>query len=75
MTWQPINTAPRDGTIVELWAKDAGGPYPMAWDAQGFNPLVSSRRGIWVLLGGGLTWCDEDAGGAPTHWQPYTSED
>lgn len=25
MSWQPIETAPRDGTIVDLWTTDNGG--------------------------------------------------
>ena len=69
--WQPIETAPRDGTTIFLWAKDAGGPFPMAWEASGFNPLFSKSMGIWVLLGGGLTWTEDDPAGAPTHWRPY----
>lgn len=67
--WQDIETAPRDGTVVLLWAEDAAGPVEMAWDPEGFNPLASLRKGIWVGYGGQLTW-SEDRGAGPTHWMP-----
>lgn len=69
---RPIETAPKDGTIVMVGADDEG-PYPMYWDAEFFNALVSTKPGIWVLEGGGLTWCDERPDGAPTYWFPRTN--
>lgn len=68
--WQPMATAPRDGTTILLWASDAGGPYEMFWNPHGTNLLVQSGEGIWELNGGGLTWCEERPDGAPTHWMP-----
>lgn len=62
--WQTMATAPRDGTPVWLCDREgeAGGPWPMRWD------------GIWELEGGGMTWTEEHADGAPTHWAPRTSD-
>jgi hypothetical protein len=70
--YRPINTAPRDGSIVWLIAEEYNEdcPYPMFWNPSGFNPLVSSKPGIWELEGGGMTWCEEDPKGSPTHWKP-----
>jgi len=56
---RPYDTAPKDGTVVLLSADDAG-ESPMRWNPEGFNPLVSSRPGIWELVGSGMTWSDED---------------
>lgn len=74
--WQPMDTAPRDGTPVWLCDKhgDAGGPFPMQWDARAVNPLFQSGPGIWVLLGGGMTWTEQDPDGAPELWAPYQGE-
>lgn len=66
---QPMSTAPRDGTTVELFAEDIG-IVPMFWDPNGFNPLVSKTPGIWKLVGGGMTWTEDDPDGAPTQWRP-----
>ena len=68
--WRPYDTVPKDGRAILLWAADAGGPFLMRWHPEDSNPLVSTRKGIWVLEGGGMTWCDEDPDGAPTHWRP-----
>ena len=68
--FRPYATAPKDGRVILLWADGVGGAFPMYWDAKDANILVSTRAGIWVLEGGGLTWCDERPEGAPTHWRP-----
>lgn len=52
--WQPISTAPRDGTRLLLWAPswsqpNTGHPYPRGW-----GPMYE--------LG---PWLDQ-----PTHWMP-----
>ena len=66
--WQDISTAPRDGRIIRLWAEDAP-VVEMAWDGDGYNPLVSMREGIWKGYNGELTW-SADRGYGPTHWMP-----
>jgi hypothetical protein len=67
MDWRSIDTAPRDGTVVEVMA-DGFGPYEMMWNREGFNFLVSSEFGIWEHTTGGFTW-SEEYGGGPTHWR------
>ena len=73
--WQPIETAPKDGSPVWLCDKhgDAGGPFPMFWDANRTS-FFQRGFGIWTLDGGGLTWTDEYPEGAPELWAPRTSD-
>lgn len=73
--WQPLATAPKDGSPVWLCDElgDAGGPFPMRWSARGTNFLFQRGVGIWELEGGGMTWTDEYPAGAPTHWAPRSS--
>lgn len=74
--WKPIETAPRNGTEIELtWMVD-GKPqeiWPMAWNQFATNPLVQSHKGIWAMhdrRNGALliTWTESGDGG-PTHWR------
>ncbi len=69
--WHDISTAPRDGTLIEVMDPEAGA-FPMRWNPDGFNPLVSMRRGIWEAPGDSpqFTW-SEDQGFGPTKWRPY----
>jgi hypothetical protein len=39
--WQPIATAPRDGTVVDLWHKDGFRLTDNWWD---------SEDGVWVSM-------------------------
>jgi hypothetical protein len=80
--WQPIATAPRDGTIVELtWMGNNGEPqeiWPMQWGHIQRNKLFAGDTvGMWVMPNGGATWTEHDPDGAPTHWRaapPLASE-
>lgn len=67
--WPSIETAPRDGTPVRLWARDAM-MVPMRWNVSGRNSLVQPGEGIWEHPSGELTWSEYDPAGAPTHWHP-----
>lgn len=65
--WQKIETAPKDGTKVDLWAK-CWRAYNDSWEYQRFPDCwwyvpghEANRRPHWQGLGDG--WC-------PTHWQP-----
>jgi hypothetical protein len=66
MNWQPIKTAPRDGTNILLaWGQDGvsqghyipGLPYP--WK------FIDTNDGITWLINNAV-----DGPGGPTHWQP-----
>lgn len=76
--WQPLDTAPRDGTEVNLTWMDLGRPqdiYPMRWEPETGNALAQAGPGIWVMRSRVsdevlCTWSESDPDGAPTHWQP-----
>ncbi|MET4529119.1 hypothetical protein [Bradyrhizobium sp. JR18.2] len=72
--WQPIATAPRDGTVVELTWMDNGRPqeiYPMQWGHIQRNKLFAGDTvGMWIMPNGAATWTEHDPDGAPTHWRP-----
>lgn len=70
--WQPIETAPRDGTeIIVCWI-DGGyendATY-MLWDDEGVNNMFPGVEGMWRTASGSATWT-EHAGHGPTHWMP-----
>jgi hypothetical protein len=75
MTWNPIATAPKDGTPVWLCdgEGDAGGPFPMRWNPNG-SSWFQAGFGVWELEGGGLTWTEDLPDGSPTHWALRTSD-
>lgn len=64
-TWQPIETAPKDGSRILVYGEETmlavvWGPY---YD---FKPVQGSEKMGWTI------W-DADVGGEaihPTHWQP-----
>lgn len=78
--WQPIATAPRDGTEIELTWMENDRPqeiYPMRWNRFAGNKLVQDEKGIWAMhsrTNGALlsTWCEQNPDGAPTHWRPLS---
>ena len=75
--WQPIETAPKDGTLVDLTWMDKGRPQDLAldmrWDHFATNPLVGEHRGLWVYRNRKgeiqFTWSEAEPIGAPTHWR------
>jgi hypothetical protein len=77
--WQPIETAPRDGTLVCVGWK---GPrdtemqewFTMQWGHIQKNDLFAPGQiGMWVMPDGSLTWT-ESTGGGPTHWRPLLAD-
>lgn len=61
--WQPIDTAPKDGTKVDLWCKDYGRLCDVEWC--GSSPINPS--GHWV--GDVLDFFHTDKSWFPaTHW-------
>lgn len=69
MNWQPIETAPKDGTRVDLWMHDVDHPagYRMA-DARWEDDRWQVAWRFWVEGGG------QDSKGRwhirATHWMP-----
>lgn len=67
--WQPIETAPKDGTEVLLWFAQFGWRSIGAWLPWG----DSSYPFLWQCAGRNLhrPWKYEgDDGSYPTHWHP-----
>lgn len=69
MQWQPIETAPRDGTVIYVADPDCGA-FPMRWNSEGYNDIFAPYDlGIWEMESGGMTWSESrDCG--PTRWKP-----
>lgn len=71
--WHPIETAPRDGTVVHLTWMENGKPqeiWPMQWGHIQRNGLFPDITGMWVAPDGSITWKEShDAG--PTHWRHH----
>lgn len=59
MNWHPIETAPKDGTVILGWQKEWG-------DAALTIVWVDSRGGYWGLAG--CSSLDLGDNGQPTHW-------
>lgn len=56
MTWQPISTAPKDGTEFLAWS-----------EAQGFDVVQSFE---YEREDGSHAWFNGDVYVNPTHWMP-----
>jgi hypothetical protein len=63
--WQPIETAPKDGTAILLWAPYyAWSVWQGCWSGTGWivpNPVIGDDLSVAGHL---------PLGGYPTHWQP-----
>lgn len=64
---QPIETAPRDGTIIWIHHDDVGS-FVCRWNPVGSNAIFQPEpTGIWEAPLGQFTW-SEDEGNGPSHW-------
>ena len=81
--WQPIETAPKDGTNVLVYYVRGGVPVvhiawydsPDEWEKLAENGLVLDSReewvGWWSYTRGSVTQEKLDDWQTPTHWAPY----
>ena len=67
MAWEPIETAPRDETVVRIRCESHPeyGEHIMHWDAR-HHRWMGIHFGV---MGSRPTWWDETAP-QPTHWEP-----
>jgi len=84
MDWQPIETAPKDGTPVDLWivgADDTVGFYSLTAKKVRGKPQRAGRAPDWQWLEkppnranwynlGGLAMMPLSPDVTPTHWRP-----
>lgn len=78
--WQTIDTAPKDGTVIELTWMEKGNAqeiWPLQWAHIQRNGFFPGKVGMWTSPDGSMTWNDDNPDGAPTHWRSYVgwSED
>lgn len=60
--WQPIDTAPKDGTDVLLFnGHPRVGSWFDSWEYDSWHPEAKETGG-WIMYGGRVIH--------PTHWQP-----
>lgn len=62
MKWEPIETAPRDGTVI-LGLDDSGVIAPMRFCTPIYGGFLS-----WELAD--LSWPNDSMSAYPTHWMP-----
>ena len=68
MKWQPIGTAPKDGTEVDLWCPDGHGGYRVQeakWMKREYGP---NGDYAWHAWNPEFEW--EPIPREPTHWMP-----
>lgn len=73
--WQDINSAPKDGSIIQLTWMEDGQPqeiWPMMWGHIQKNAMFPGRVGMWIVPDGSITWNDDGGAGGPTHWRPLS---
>lgn len=62
MNWQPIETAPKDGTRILIFNGNTLSAY--------WYKFVSKQGGSWQLTEAGGYAGDGDLSSEPTHWMP-----
>lgn len=71
--WMPIETAPKDGTLILVHFKSKG-VRAVSWDSP-FHDDVTDENGIWCVDDDkhgpyGLRGYNDEGPTAPTHWMP-----
>lgn len=66
--WQPIETAPKDGSTIILWSRYQSEPVTAAWAPRG--RWASRWDGTTVIEAQGDTYTDYAEPSEPTHWRP-----
>ena len=73
--WRPIETAPKDGRVIEITALFDDGEvfeiWPMSWAHIQRNGLFPGVVGMWTSAGE-ITWNGTPDEGGPTHWRPVS---
>ena len=74
--WQPIETAPKDGTKIDLWA-DGGRLVDARWRSISEMHEDDPETYAWYwpeieTEGEYARWVEVQIGIAPTHWKPIT---
>jgi len=79
MEWLPIETAPRDGTVVDLWIKTEYGNFRITDCKWGNSDWNHSGTGQWIFEARDESETHRDAwhdvfyvygDGSVTHWMP-----
>jgi hypothetical protein len=68
MEWQPIETAPKDGTPILVWRK-AGIVWLAYWNDSFLHVQSDQHMPAWVVFDCEDPWFSETYQ-SPTHWQP-----
>lgn len=72
--WQPIETAPKDGTVIDLWVDDPQWGATRECDMRWIKHTRYYRNGRTEDVEGwgwpGLDEPDFLSDGKPTHWMP-----